>query len=47
MNMLNYKKPAFWVTLISVLLVVAIGIGLLANPDDEGLYEEIIWKRVK
>jgi hypothetical protein len=40
MNMLNYNKPAFWVTLISVLLAVAIGIGLLANPDDEGLYED-------
>jgi beta-lactamase regulating signal transducer with metallopeptidase domain len=39
MNVLNYKKPAFWVTLVSVLLAVAIGIGLLANPDDKGLYE--------
>lgn len=31
-NVLNYKKPVFWVTLVSVLLAVAIGIGLLANP---------------
>ncbi|NLX69325.1 MAG: hypothetical protein GX024_00275 [Clostridiales bacterium] len=37
-NVLNYKKPAFWVTLVSVLLAVVIGIGLLANPQDK-VYE--------
>ncbi len=39
MNVLNYKKPAFWVTLVSVLLAVAIGIGLLTNPHEKGSYE--------
>lgn len=40
-NVLNYKKPAFWVTLVSVFFALAIGIGLLANPQDKG-YNEII-----
>jgi beta-lactamase regulating signal transducer with metallopeptidase domain len=40
-NVLNYKKPAFWFTLISVLFALVIGIGLLANPEDKG-FNEII-----
>lgn len=32
-NVLNYKKPAFWLTWISVLFALVIGIGLLANPE--------------
>ncbi|HZJ82578.1 MAG TPA: M56 family metallopeptidase, partial [Clostridia bacterium] len=36
-NVLNYKRPAFWVTLISVLFAVAIGVGLLANPGAKSL----------
>lgn len=31
-NVMNYKKPAFWVVAISVVAVVAVGIGLMANP---------------
>lgn len=31
-NMLNYKKPALWIIAVSVIAVVAIGIGLMANP---------------
>ncbi len=38
-NVLNYKKPAFWVTLVSVMLAVTIGIGLLANPYDKKFNE--------
>mgnify|MGYP000863932982 CR=1 FL=1 len=38
-NVLNYKKPAFWVTLVSVLLAVSIGIGLLANPLDKEFFK--------
>ncbi|HHY83075.1 MAG TPA: hypothetical protein GX505_10430 [Clostridiales bacterium] len=40
-NVLNYKKPAFWVSLLSVFLAAAIGIGLLANPQDKGSFDNI------
>ncbi len=40
-NVLNYKKPAFWVTLVSVLFALVIGIGLLANPGDKDFIEII------
>ena len=32
-NVLNYKKPRFWVVVISAIIAVAIGVGLLANPS--------------
>lgn len=31
-NVLNYKKPKFWVVAISIIGVLAVGIGLIANP---------------
>lgn len=31
-NVLNYKKPKFWVVAISITVVIAVGIGLVANP---------------
>lgn len=31
-NVLNYKKPAFWVTVVAIVAVTAVGVGLLANP---------------
>ena len=31
-NVLNYKKPRFWVIVFSIIIVIAIGIGLMANP---------------
>ena len=34
-NVLNYKKPAFWVIVVSIIAVVAIGIGLMANPKEK------------
>ena len=33
-NVLNYKKPAFWVVVVSIIAVVAIGMGLMANPKN-------------
>jgi len=31
-NVINYKKPKFWVIVFSIIIVMAIGIGLMANP---------------
>lgn len=31
-NVLNYKKPKFWVILLSICIVLAVGIGLMSNP---------------
>jgi hypothetical protein len=31
-NVLNYKRPAFWVTAAAIIIAAAVGIGLLANP---------------
>lgn len=35
-NILHYKKPAFWAVLAAVLLVVALCVGLMANPKAKG-----------
>lgn len=32
-NVLNYKKPRLWVVVLALIIAVAIGIGLLANPN--------------
>lgn len=31
-NVLNYKKPTFWVATVVVIAVTAVGIGLISNP---------------
>ena len=31
-NVLNYKKPVFWVIIASVIIVISVGIALLSNP---------------
>lgn len=31
-NVLNYKKPAFWVIAVAIIAVMAVGIGLAVNP---------------
>lgn len=33
-NVLGYKKPAFWVIAVTAVAVVAVGIGLMANPKE-------------
>ncbi|MBC8571396.1 M56 family metallopeptidase [Zongyangia hominis] len=35
-NVLRYKKPAFWVALIALLVVAGICVGLLTNPKEKG-----------
>ncbi len=32
-NVLNYKKPRFWVIVFSIIVASVVGIGLLTNPD--------------
>lgn len=35
-NVLNYKRPKFWVIVFSIIIVTAVGIGLVANPEAKG-----------
>lgn len=37
MNILNYKKPAFWVVIVATIAVVGVCIGLMSNPQKEKL----------
>ena len=39
-NILNYKKPAFWVVVVAIIAVAAIGVGLMTNPRGEQLTEQ-------
>lgn len=34
-NVLNYKKPSFWIVLVAAISVVVMGIGLISDPKDE------------
>lgn len=34
-NILNYKKPRFWISLMGIIIIVVIGIGLLSNPKEK------------
>ena len=40
-NILNYKKPEFWVSIVAIIVIVAVGIGLLSNPK-EGTTNNIV-----
>lgn len=31
-NILNYKKPKFWVTIVTTILIIILAVGLLSNP---------------
>lgn len=47
-NVLNYKKPTFWVVSVALVAVLILGIGLLANPsaasaDKEKLHIAQVW----
>src|SRR5690606_23678752 len=35
-NVLNYKKPGFWAIVFSIIIVVIVGVGLMANPKAKG-----------
>lgn len=36
-NILNYKKPAFWVVLVAIIVVGALCVGLISNPKNDPL----------
>ena len=40
MNILNYKKPAFWAVLLAIMAVLITGIGLMSNPKVKQLTVE-------
>lgn len=45
-NILNYKSTSFWLVIVSIMIVIAVGIGLISNPKtdmDEPSYEESLW----
>lgn len=39
-NVLNYRKPTFWVSTLATLLVVVVAMGLMVNPKKQ---EEVVW----
>ena len=39
-SILNYKKPVFWIVIISLLLVIILAVGFLTNPKKE-LYDPL------
>lgn len=34
-SVLNYKKPAFWVIIVSIIICTGVGVGFLTNPKSE------------
>jgi bla regulator protein BlaR1 len=36
-NVLNYKKPRFWIIAFSIVIVTAVGVGLVADPEPKGI----------
>ncbi len=36
-NILNYKRPAFWIVCLSLVICTAVGICFLTNPADRGI----------
>ncbi|PKM58310.1 MAG: hypothetical protein CVU98_01585 [Firmicutes bacterium HGW-Firmicutes-3] len=36
-NVLNYKKPVFWVVVVALIAVVAVSVGLMSNPQEKQL----------
>lgn len=34
-NILNYKEPKFWVIIVAIIVLIALGVGLLSNPPED------------
>lgn len=39
-NLANWRKPAFWVVLVAIIVCSALGIGLLTNPEKKEVSEQ-------
>ena len=37
-NVLNYKKPKFWVTILAMVVIIVLALGLLSNPPDNSIH---------
>ncbi len=37
-SVLNYKKPAFWISIVAIVLCIALSVGFLTNPVDSDPY---------
>ncbi len=37
-SVLNYKKPAFWISIVAIVLCIALSVGFLTNPIDNNPY---------
>ena len=46
-NVLNYKKPAFWIIAVAIIAIVAVSIGLLANLKSDVLTQKEAQKIVE
>lgn len=42
MNVLHYKKPAFWIILVSLVLCGVVAVGFLTDPKKQGVTENYI-----
>ncbi|MEA4987329.1 MAG: DUF4825 domain-containing protein, partial [Anaerovorax sp.] len=41
-NVLNYKKPAFWIIIVCIIAVLMVCLGLMANPNEEETFQNDI-----
>lgn len=41
-TVLNYKKPAFWVTVVAVVACVVVAVCFLTNPKENDSFEEVL-----
>jgi beta-lactamase regulating signal transducer with metallopeptidase domain len=41
-NVLNYRPPRFWVIIITVVLALVIGTGLVVNPINTGILSDVV-----
>lgn len=38
-NLLNYKKPVFWVSMVAIVIIIVVAISCLSSPKNGGIYE--------